>query len=41
MKTKVTVELLFYEYEGTNINEPVREYITDSTKEWKMTGMVP
>ena len=32
---------MLYEYEGTNINEPVREYITDSRKRMEMTGMVP
>ena len=31
----------FYEYTGTNVNEPVAKYITDSTHDWKMTGMVP
>ena len=31
----------FYEYVGTNVNEPVSSYITESTNDWTMTGMVP
>ena len=31
----------FYEYVGTNVNEPVSGYITESTNDWTMTGMVP
>ena len=26
---------------GTNVNEPVSGYITESTNDWTMTGMVP
>ena len=31
----------FYNYKGVNVNQPVHTYITDSTPDWEMIGMVP